>query len=317
MPPPQPYDRAPSPEFLKHLRLAGILKPLLSLAKEKTGGVGLDVHFRRNDEVHVYCGMTRILIAKFLRGRGVRITAHRTYATQACAHGLFRTWRVGESGFSRALTTYVHGVSVGTRWTKAEGAIQMQWSRVTEPWVPIDREVVLEGQADALAFPRVRAALADLTAIAANNGWAAPTPGATELDQLGVDTCGRLVLIELKDASKSTAALYYAPFQLLQSIWVWHDAFDAVRDGVQALISARIDAGLTPPAPRLSGNIRAVVGFGRDVRSPRVRRRHGLVLTAVNKHLPNGVSDIEVWEHSGVELRQVGTARARVGGDAG
>lgn len=83
MPPPQPYDRAPSPEFLKHLRLAGILKPLLSLAKEKTGGVGLDVHFRRNDEVHVYCGMTRILIAKFLRGRGVRITAHRTHATSS------------------------------------------------------------------------------------------------------------------------------------------------------------------------------------------------------------------------------------------
>ena len=98
MPPPRPYDRAPSPEFLKHLRLAGILEPLLSLDKEKTGELGLDLHFRRNDEIHVYCGMTRILIAKFLRGRGVRITAHRTYATQACARDLFRTWHVGESG---------------------------------------------------------------------------------------------------------------------------------------------------------------------------------------------------------------------------
>ncbi len=317
MPPPQPYDRAPSPEFLKHLRAAGILESLLSLVEEKTGGVGLDVHFRRDDEVHVYCGMTRILVAKFLWGRGVRITAHRTYATQACARDLFRTWRVGESGFSRALRTYVHGVKVGARWTKAEGAIQMWWSRVSEPWVPIDREVVLEGQADALAFPRVRAALADLTAIAANNGWAAPAPGATELDQLGVDSCGRLVLIELKDASRSTAALYYAPFQLLQSIWVWHDAFDAVRDGVDALIGARINAGLTPPVPRLSGNIRPVVGFGRDLRSPEARRRFGLVLPVVNKHLPDGVPDIEVWGHSGVELRQVGRARARVGGDVG
>ena len=119
-----PYDRAPSPEFLKHLRLAGILEPLLSLAKEKTGELRLDLHFRRNDEIHVYCGMTRILIAKFLRGRSVRITAHRTYATQACARDLFRTWRIGESGFRRALSTYVHGVKVGARWTKAEGAIQ-------------------------------------------------------------------------------------------------------------------------------------------------------------------------------------------------
>ena len=192
----------------------------------------------------------------------------------------------------------------------------MQWSRVSEPWVPIDREVVLEGQDDALAFPRVRAALADLTAIAASNGWAAPAPGATELDQLGVDSCGRLVLIELKDASKSTASLYYAPFQLLQSIWVWHDAFDAVLDGVQALISARIDAGLTRPIPRLSGDIRAVVGFGRDLRSPKVRRRQGVVLTVVNRHLPDGAPDIEMWEHSGVQLRQVGQAGAGDGRDA-
>lgn len=317
MSPPQPYDRAPSPEFLKHLRTTGTLEPLLSLAKEKTGGVGLDLHFRRNDEIHVYCGMTRILTANFLWGRGVRITAHRTYATQACARDLFRTWHVGESGFSRALTNYVHGVKIGARWTKAEGEIQMQWSRVSKPWIPIDREVVLEGQADALAFPEVRAALADLRAIAANNGWAAPTPGATELDQLGVDSWGRLVLIELKDASKSTASLYYAPFQLLQSTWVWHEAFDAVREGVQALINARIDVGLALPVPRLSGDVRAVVGFGRDARSPEVRRRYDVVLKVVNKHLPGGVPDIEVWEHSGAELRQVGQAGAGEGGGAG
>ena len=306
MPTPQPYDRAPSPELLKLLRPNGLLEPLLSLANENTGGVGLDLHFRRNDEVHVYCGMTRILNAKCLWGRDVRITAHRTYASQVCARDLFRTWRAGESGFSRALTTYVHGVEVGARWTKAEGAIQMQWSRVRKPWVPLDREVVLEGQADASVFPKVRAALADLTAIAASSGWAAPKPGATELDQLGVDSCGRLVLIELKDASKSAADLYYAPFQLLQSVWVWHDALDAVRDGVRALIDARVDIGLTPQVPRLSGGIRAVVGLGRDVRSPEVRRRYGVVLKVVNRHLPRGVPDTEVWEHSGAELRQVG-----------
>ena len=317
MPPAHPYDRAPSPELLRLLGPKGLLEPLLSLAKEENGGVGLDLHFRRNDEMHVYCGMTRILTAKFLRGRGVRITAHRAYATQACAGDLFRTWRVGESGFSRALTTYVHGVRISANWTEAEGAIQMQWSRVTTPWVPIDREVVLEGQADALAFPRVRAALSDLTAIAANNGWAAPAPGATELDQLAVDSSGRLVLIELKDASKSTAALYYASFQLLQAIWVWHDAFDVARDGVCALISARTDVGLAPPVPHLSGDIRAVVGFGRDVRSPEVRRRYDIVLKVVNKHLPGQVPEIEVWEHSGTELQHVGQAGTGECGNAG
>ena len=305
MPTPRPYDRAPSPELLKHLRPNGLLEPLLSLANESTGGVGLDLHFRCNDEIHVYCGMTRILMAKCLWGRDVRITAHRTYASQSCARDLFRTWRVGEPGFSQALMTYVRGVQVGTRWTKAEGAIQMQWSRVRKPWIPFDREVVLEGQADASAFPKVAAALADLTAVAASHGWAAPKPGATELDQLGVDTCGRLVLIELKDASKSAADLYYAPFQLMQSMWVWHDALDAVRDGAQALIDARVSVGLTPCVPRICGDIRAVVGFGHDVRSPEVRRRYGVVLNVVNEHLPRGVPAIEVWEHTGIGLRQV------------
>ena len=250
MPTTQPYDRAPSPELQQLLRRGGFLESLLSLVNENTGGVGLDVHLRRNDEVHVYCGMTRLITAQALRGGNVKLTAHRTYTSQPCAKGLFKTWRAGEPGFGQALAAYLHGVQVGPRWTKAEGAIQMQWSRVREPWVPVDREVVLERQAQATAFPEVRSALANLKTIATSNKWEAPKAGSVELDQLAVDSRGRLVLIELKDASKRTGDMYYAPFQLLQYVWVWYDALDAVRDGVQALIDARFDVGLTPRVPR-------------------------------------------------------------------
>ncbi len=301
----QPYDRAPSPELQRLLRRDGFLEPLLALANENTGGVGLDVHLRRNDEVHVYCGMTRVLTAQRLWAGDVKITAHRTYTSQSCARDLFRTWRAGQPGFGRALTTYVRGVKVGPRWTKAEGAVQMQWSRVRKPWTPFDREVVLEHQAEATSFPKVRLALAELTNIAKRSGWAAPKAGSVELDQLAVDARGRLVLIELKDASKRTSDVYYAPFQLLQYVWVWHNALDAVRNGVQALLDARVDTGLTPRVPRLSGGMRAVVGFGRDLRSPEVKRRHGVVLKVVNKHLPRGVGNVELSEHTGSELRQV------------
>ena len=306
MAPTQPYDRAPSPKLQRLLCRGGLLEPLLTFSNEKTGGVGLDVHLRRNDEVHVYCGMTRVLTARSLRDGDVKITAHRTYISQSCARDLFRTWRAGESGFDRALTTYVRGVKVGPRWTKAEGAVQMQWSRVRKPWTPFDREVVLEHQADAASFPKVSSAIVALTNIARRNGWAAPKAGSVELDQLAVDSRGRLVLIELKDASKSTADLYYAPFQLLQYVWVWHDALDSVRDGVQALLDARVEVGLTPRAPRIGGGIRAVVGFGRDARSPEVKRRHDVVLNVVNKHLPRGVGNVELWEHTGGKPRQVG-----------
>lgn len=300
-----PYDRAPSPELQQLLRRGGFLEPLLSLVNENTGGVGLDVHLRRNDEIHVYCGMTRLITAQALWGGNVKLTAHRTYTSQPCAKGLFRTWRAGEPGFGQELTAYVRGVKVGSRWTKAEGAIQMQWSRVREPWVPVDREVVLERQAEATAFPEVRSALADLRAIAMGNKWEAPKARSVELDQLAVDARGRLVLIELKDASKRTGDVYYAPFQLLQYVWVWHDALDAVRDGVQALIDARVAVGLTPRVRRLGGGIRPVVGFGSDVRSPEVKRRYDVVLRVVNKHLPYDVPKVEIWEHTGARLRQV------------
>lgn len=305
MPTTQPYDRAPSPELQQLLRRGGFLESLLSLVNENTGGVGLDVHLRRNDEVHVYCGMTRLITAQALRGGNVKLTAHRTYTSQPCAKGLFKTWRAGEPGFGQALAAYLHGVQVGPRWTKAEGAIQMQWSRVREPWVPVDREVVLERQAQATAFPEVRSALANLKTIATSNKWEAPKAGSVELDQLAVDSRGRLVLIELKDASKRTGDMYYAPFQLLQYVWVWYDALDAVRDGVQALIDARFDVGLTPRVPRLSGGLRPVIGFGRDDRSPEVKRRYDVVLKVVNKHLPRGVPKVETWEHTGARLRQV------------
>lgn len=300
-----PYDRAPSPQLLRLLQPKGLLAPFLSLGDENTGGVGLDVHFRSNDEMHVYCGMTRLITAQALWGGDVKLTAHRTYTSQACAKSLFRTWRAGETGLSSALATYVRGVKVGPRWTRAEGAIQMQWSRVRKPWVPIDREVVLAQQVEAAALPKVRSAYKALTAVAGGSRWAVPTSGGTELDQLALDSRGRLVLIELKDASKSSADLYYAPLQLLHYVWIWHDAFDDVRDGVEAMVGARVDAGLMPRVRHLSDGIRAVVGFGRDVRSREVKRRYGVVLEIVNRHLPRGVGDVELWEHTGRRLRQV------------
>ena len=145
-----------------------------------------------------------------------------------------------------------------------------------------------------------------MTNIASRSKWSAPKAGSVELDQLAVDSRGRLVLIELKDASKSSADLYYAPFQLLQYVWVWHDVLYSVRDSAQALLDARAEVGLTPRVRRLSGEMRAVVGFGRDLRSSEVRRRHDIVLKVVNKHLPRGVGNVELWEHTGSKLRQVG-----------
>ena len=116
--------------------------------------------------------------------------------------------------------------------------------------------------------------------------WEKPSPlkKHNELDQLAVDPQGRLVLIELKDGSSSSlASVFYAPFQLLQCVWEWCAALGAVRTDLQRLIKARVELGLMPQGtPRLTGSIRAVVGFGSGAqsgaaRSDEVKRRYGKV----------------------------------------
>ena len=294
------YERAPSEELKSLLASGGFLAPLLELNRPVIGVHEHDVHFRRNDEVHVYRGRTRVLTARRV-WNCVEITAHKTYTDQSCGSDLFRLWKIDEPGFREALTAYLRGVKVGARWTAGEGSIQQQWSRVTKPWVPFDREAVL-GNASR-AFSGVEAAYTKLTAISSGHQWMTPSKSGEEVDQLAIDPKGRLVLIELK--GEKSSADYYTPFQLLQYVWEWHSALEAVRAGLQALIDARVAVGLTPAVPRLTGGIRAAVGFGRDTRSERVKRRYGVVLNIVNQHLPPGVDPIETWEYADNGPRRV------------
>ena len=188
----------------------------------------------------------------------------------------------------------------------------MQWSQVSDPWVPFDREAALGYEStthrlESRSFPEVQAAQAKLQTIyrhslsqpEACGVWEEPPVQRQrdELDQLAVDSVGRLVLIELKDAaSQDSGALYYAPFQVLRYAWVWSCALDAVRGGLQTLITVREALGLAAQGGyRLSGGVRAVVAFGCDLRSESVRHRYRRVLDIVHQHLPPDVSGIETW----------------------
>lgn len=266
-------------------------------------GVNLDVHLRANDEVHVYCGLTRLMNVRRNKNGTVRVSAHRTFSRQASAKELLRTWKMSEfEGFGKALDTYLRGVRVDPRHMAGEGEVQSMWARVTEPWIPFDREAVLGGQAK--EHERVEAARTALEDIATSQGklsgqrdrWSMPPSKGREIDQLAVDPEGRLVLLELKDAKAGNAPVYYAPFQLLKYVWDWYETLECVRGQLQDLIDTRMELGLTSGTiPRLTGGIRAAVCFGIDSRTDEVRRRYDLVLEEVNKHLPPGVPRIETW----------------------
>ena len=299
------YACAPSPALQSLLHPGGFLAPLVDLQEGDVAGHFHDVHFRVGDEVQVYRGSTRLVEVTGNSNGEVHLTADPAYRAQACSRGLFRRWRVDEPGLGEELVSYLSAVRVSPSLVGGEGRLQEQWARVSAPWTPFDREGTLRGpHRMGMDFPRVQSASARLTDLARSNGWATPGGTGRNIDQLGLDPEGRLVLLELKDASEPTAEVHYAPFQLLKYVWEWHAVLEEVRRDLQALITARVAVGLTPPgAGPLTGGIRAAVCFGSDRRSPRVKQRYDAVLEVVNQHLPEGVGPVETWEFTGVGPR--------------
>ena len=307
---------------------------MVELQGKTVAGLPLDVHLRRRDEVHVYCGLTRILRARLNRNDTASMSAHQAYSDQACAGAILRRWNTAEvQQFRMALDVYVSQLQVHERHTGREGFIQAAWSRIEEPWTPFDREAVLEYQTrqesrEARKFHSVDQARSELEAIAESHqkssgqseAWAMPGAAGREVDQLAIDAEGRLVLIELKSASATPSAVYYSPFQLLQYLWEWRHALHSVLAQLQELIDVRARLGMTNiSAPRLTGGLRAAVCFDREIGSEEVRGRYDRVLEIVNGYLPEGFPKIETWTMDDVPLLmetagQYPIARSRSGG---
>ena len=311
------YPRAPSEQLRGLLKPGEFLAPVMALNRVEFKGTELDVHFRVNDKIQVYCGLTTILTVQTLRrpARYLKAYADPKYMGQPRAKGtgLFGRWRIGDGGFIEALKAYLSVVDVNPSFTEGEGEVQSRWSRVSEQWVPFDREAVLNYESakhreETKKFLEVEAALKSIQATARQQGWKEPEIGAKarKVDQIAVDPKGRLVLIELKDAQTNDYKVFYAPFQLLQYVWEWHCALEELRVDLQELVDARLSVGLTPAGiASLSGGLRAVVGFGTDNRTDEVKHRYGMVLDIANRYLPPHVAPIETWEHSRNEPRQL------------
>ena len=299
------YDRSPSEQLQRLLSPGEFLAPLLDLPNLRVADCELDVRFRPKDEVHVYCGLTKLTTVGLARNGTVEVSMHDTYSRQPCAEALCRRWKTNEAGFEDALDIYLSEVEVDSRQIRTEGIVQSMWSRVTEPWIPFDREAMLSYEStmdrdESRNFDQVdkaRDKLIDETQRDSRPWACLPKRLGGKLDQIAVDFRGNLVLVELKPAGASS--VYYAPLQLLQYVWEWHSALGAVRNSLQELLNTCVALGLTPDcAPRITGGIRAAVGFGIDCRSKEVKRRYDIVSNVVNAHLPPGVLRIETWSLS-------------------
>ena len=73
------YKRAPSQELQSMMLPGGVLRPLVEVSKREVSGHCHDVHFRANEEVHVYRGLTRLLTVRKMPDGSVSLTADSTY----------------------------------------------------------------------------------------------------------------------------------------------------------------------------------------------------------------------------------------------
>lgn len=307
------YDRAPIEPLEKLCGTGGLLRPLMCLNGKLMGlerKAPLDVHFRR-DEIHVYCGHPRVFRTRLLQ----QTSEVETEMRHARGESSKRRWSTEESAdLESALNKHLEKLDADSI-VQGEGVLQARWAGLGHgktsgrPWTMIDREVRFgyankptREKADAKVALSVGPARRTIEEIAERTpAWTVPTGTGGQLDQLGVDEDGNLVLVEIKDAMSASAKLYYAPLQLLHYVHLWHRALQrlALWERIRALIDARHTCGLGPEVPPLSGGVRAAVCFGSFGEKPsdEVKRRFYEVLGVVNAHLPSGVPPIETWKY--------------------
>ena len=80
------YDRAPSRQLRDLLATDGFLAPLL--VRRTVAGVGLEVHLRPADEVHLYCGLTCLVKSGRDAGGSIRIESQQEVCRPAVCEGV-------------------------------------------------------------------------------------------------------------------------------------------------------------------------------------------------------------------------------------
>lgn len=298
------YERAPSREFQDALQgaLAFLLDPQL-----RVGGRALDPQFREGDRLMLYTGSTCVLVIQYRKGGRLTFTAADSYKRQhtTCAQGHYSSRAVMPAMSSatacttssrhrqgwtrRSATTWTLSSSTVSGWTKrAQCRCARAWcGGATHGGIWTEKECLAAALSPPEVKSKVEEAWRDLlgTPAFAKRRPAKPQDlqdarAQDELDQLGIDGKGRLVLAELKygGVGSNAAFIYAAPLQLLRYAWAWDVAIQdpELRRGLQRLLDAKrtLFPAFYEGCPASVGDgLRAVIAFGDGLRCDRKCRR--------------------------------------------
>jgi len=136
-----------------------------------------------------------------------------------------------------------------------------------------------------------------------SKGWATYEDGfPTEIDFVGASSSSdSIFIIEAKQLGSSSDKLYYSPIQVASYAIAWSKAIkiEGFLDTVNALIKAKRKASLIPDyCPEIKPNptVTPVLLLPAGHMSKEVKRRLNIVLDTCNKYLPQGISEIVVWD---------------------
>jgi hypothetical protein len=316
------YDRIAPDYFTKELAKAGCFDRLVRFANEEPL---LDLQFRSAREaeprVTLYYGLTALLDVQGRRetnpddplfelrphkGREATTRLPAPLKGWQTATQLRRSWPEIEDYLKKLMT------EMNRRWIRGEGGVPSSLNGTGLISV-IDSEVVLRFSNDqerrrikgelneklqgALSKPR-----------AGEPWWKVRASFGNELDVLGVDGRGRVLLVELKQAS-DTSGIAWAPAQVsayreLFERWVAQEPAHA-EDVLNRMLRQRRRLGLAGGGEwAIATPLRLVpvVGIGGNTPSKEAMRRCHLVQeTLVQAGI--GYDDLEVWEFGGVRRR--------------
>lgn len=315
------YDRKLDDKHLIHFKEGGLLNflianPLIPDQKRFKGLTEFDIQFRENNNVAVYCGLTKVLNIKFNQRGGIPFRFNsKSYSKQSCFPSI--EINTNPEQVIQAVHNYLNQMIIDDKWWKKEGIVQTQYIslcsrnwKISAPAAIFDKELVFSYKSEKVKTflhnkytEQINSIKNKLINNIGNNWKAIKETGAEEIDLMGFSAKGNeLYIIEVKGNNASADQIYYSPFQLLYYIYQWNDALNnspKIVQNINDLVNQKKVISLLPANfPKLNEveKIIPVLAVQKKTWSDEVQNRLESTIRFINLNTNRSLLNFEIWE---------------------